>query len=160
MIKSLNSFALAAVALMPLSLGPRRFVESYEVQPASTSAALAVAAQFHDLLSRGDSAGAARWLASDAIVLESGDLETRAEYVAHHLGEDIAFAKAVPSTRAIVQSRRDGNVVWITATSVSKGRFGDRQIDSRGTELMILSQSGSKWLIRAIHWSSRRAPPT
>ena len=160
MLKSLNGFALAAVALVPLSVGATRFGESHKVQASSTSAALAVAAQFHDLLGRGDSAAAARLLAPDAIVLESGDVETRAQYVAHHLSEDIAFAKAVPSTRTIVQSRRDGNVVWITATSVSKGRFGDRQIDSRGTELMILSRSGSKWLIRAIHWSSRRAPPS
>ena len=160
MIKSLNAFALAAAALVPLSVGPSHLVESQEVRPSSTSAALGVAAQFHDLLGRGDSAAAARSLAPDAIVLESGAVETRAEYVAHHLAEDITFARAVPSTRTIVQSRRDGNVVWITATSVSKGRFGDRQIDSRGTELMILSRSGSKWLIRAIHWSSRRAPPS
>ena len=156
MLKSLNGFALAAVALVPLSLGLTRFAELHEVQPSSTSAALALAAQFHDLLGRGDSAGAARSLAPDAIVLESGDVETRAEYVAHHLGEDIAFARAVPSTRTIVQSRRDGNVVWITATSVSKGRFADRQIDSRGIELMVLSRSGGRWVIRAIHWSSRR----
>lgn len=160
MIKSRNTFALAAVALLPLSVGPSHLVESHQVQPSSTSAALAVAAQFHDLLGRGDSAAVARSLAPDAIVLESGDVETRAEYVAHHLGEDITFARAVPSTRTIVQSRREGNVVWITTTSVSKGRFGDRQIDSRGAELMIVSRSGSKWLIRAIHWSSRRAPPS
>jgi len=158
MIRSFNSLALAALALAPLLVGARTFVESSAIQPSSTAAALAAAARFHDLLEHGDSAGAARLLAPDAIVLESGELETRAEYIAHHLGADIEFARAVPSKRTIVETRRDGNVVWVVATSISKGRFGDRQIDSRGAELMVLSKSGAGWLIRTIHWSSRRAP--
>ena len=136
MIRSFNSLALAALALAPLLVGARTFVESSAIQPSSTAAALA----------------------PDAIVLESGELETRAEYIAHHLGADIEFARAVPSKRTIVETRRDGNVVWVVATSISKGRFGDRQIDSRGAELMVLSKSGAGWLIRTIHWSSRRAP--
>ncbi len=160
MIGSFNSFALAVLALLPLSTGAKKVVGSGAAQPASTAAASAAAAHFHDLLARGDSAGAGRLLAPDALILESGELETRAEYIAHHLGADIEFARAVPSKRTVVETRRVGNVVWIVATSISKGRFGDRQIDSRGAELFVLSKSGDGWLIRAIHWSSRRAPPS
>ena len=156
MIRTFGGLSLVLLAVVPLSTGAKAFSAS---DAAETSTAVATSARFHSLLARGDSAGAERLLAADAVVLESGDLETRAQYVAHHLGEDIEFAKVVPTTRTIVGSRRDGNVVWITATSASKGRFGERQIDSRGGELMILTRSGSRWLIRAIHWSSRRVQP-
>ena len=145
-----------ALVLVPLSLGAGQFAESSAGQPSSTAAALATAARFHDLLARGDSAGAALLLAPDAIILESGDLETRAEYVAHHLPEDIKFARSVATKRTVVNATRDGNVVWVTATSVSKGTFDGTPINSRGAELIVLSMTGRGWLIRAIHWSSRR----
>lgn len=157
MIRIVSGVTLTLLTAVPLSTDGRTFGGSDASQTPAIATAVGTAARFHELLGRGDSAGAERLLAPDAIVLESGDVETRSQYVAHHLGEDIEFARTVPSTRTIVGSRRDGNAVWITATSVSKGKFGDRQIDSRGAELMILTRSGSKWLIRAIHWSSHKA---
>jgi ketosteroid isomerase-like protein len=157
MITSYNRLTLTLLALIPVSMGAASLLESKDAQSSSTAAALKTAARFHELLARGDSAGAVRLLASDATILESGDRETRAEYVAHHLGADIEFAKAVATTRQVVDTQRRGDVVWVAATSVSKGRFHDRPIDSRGAELMVLSRSGQRWLIRAIHWSSRRA---
>ena len=122
----------------------------------ATAAAIATSTHFYDLLRRGDSAAAAQLLAPDAVVLESGDLETRAEYLAHHIGADIEFAKAVPSKRTIRQVVRQGNVIWLAATSTSNGQFENRPINSRGAELMVLSKSESGWRIRAIHWSSHR----
>ena len=121
-----------------------------------TAEAIATSTHFYDLLRRGDSATAAQLLAPDAVVLESGDLETRAEYLAHHIGADIEFAKAVPSRRSIRQSGRQGNVVWVSATSESSGRFVNRPINSIGAELMVLAKSASGWRIRAIHWSSHK----
>ena len=119
--------------------------------------AVAVATRFNDALSRGDSTTAARLLSSDAIVLESGERETRKQYLAGHLGEDIEFARSVVVTRTLADVHRQGDVVWVTTTSVAKGRFRDRDINSRGAELMVLSRAGPRWMIRAIHWSSRRA---
>lgn len=121
-----------------------------------TAEAIATSTHFYDLLRRGDSAAAARLLAPDAVVLESGDLETRAEYLAHHIAADIEFAKAVPSKRSIRQSVRQGNVVWVSATSESSGTFENRPVNSIGAELMVLAKSGSGWRIRAIHWSSHK----
>lgn len=121
-----------------------------------TAEAIATSTHFYDLLRRGDSAAAARLLAPDAVVLESGDLETRAEYLAHHIAADIEFAKAVASKRSIRQSVRQGNVVWVSATSESSGTFENRPVNSIGAELMVLAKSGSGWRIRAIHWSSHK----
>lgn len=126
---------------------------------ADSAAVVATVARFHALLGRGDSAAAEALLAPDLTVLESGDVESRSEYLAHHLGADMAFAKAVASERKLVGFARDGSVAWTTSTSVSRGQFRDRKIDSRGAELIVLTRSGSGWIIRSIHWSSRRNAP-
>ena len=159
MIASFKVLLLTVFALIPVSTGAGSFVESSGARDAPIAAALKTAASFHQFLGRGDSANAVRLLACGATILESGELETRSEYVAHHLGEDIGFAKAVTATRSVVDAQRQGDVVWVVATSIAKGRFHDRQIDSRGAELMVLTRSGQRWLIRAIHWSSRRSAP-
>lgn len=121
-----------------------------------SAAAVEIVHRFHTLLASGDSAAAVQLLAPDLVVLESGGVETRAEYLGHHLGADMRFAKAVPSERRVVAFHQEGDVVWVTATSTSRSEFRDRKIDSRGAELVVLTRSGSGWLIRAVHWSSRR----
>lgn len=124
-----------------------------------SAAAVATVERFHTLLASGDSAAAVQLLAPDLVVLESGGVETRAEFLAHHLGIDMQFAKAVASDRRVVAFHQEGDVAWTTATSTSRGEFHGRKIDSRGAELMVLTRSGRGWLIRAIHWSSRRNSP-
>ena len=121
-----------------------------------TAEAVAASNHFYNLLARGDSAGAAGLLAADAVILESGGMETRSEYLAHHIGADIEFAKAVPSKRTIRQIVREGDVVWLTATTASRGKFENRRLDLSGAELMVLTRSKSGWQIRAIHWSSHK----
>lgn len=115
---------------------------------------VAVVEGFHRALARGDGSAAMALLAPDATVLESGDSQTRAEYERHHLREDIEFAKAVPSTRSSPEVRKEGPCAWTTATSETAGSFGGRAIPSKGTELMVLTQTPAGWRIRAIHWSS------
>lgn len=129
--------------------------------PAVDSAAVAqVVSDYHHALSSGDSARALQLLAPDAIILESGGMETRAEYRSHHLGGDIAFAKAVPSTRSPVRVSVVGNVAWTYSTSTTVGTFNGRAINSAGAESMVLAREPDGWRIRAIHWSSRtRRPP-
>ncbi len=121
-----------------------------------STAILAVVEGFHAALASGDSGGALAYLAPDAVVLESGDLETRAEYEAHHLGADMAFTQAVPSTRVTTQVFQDGSAAWVASISTSKGTYRGREISSQGAELIVLSRNGTGWRIRAIHWSSRR----
>lgn len=119
-------------------------------------AVVAVVARFHDALAKGDSAAVQALLAPDLTVLESGGVESRAEYFAHHLAADMEFAKAVSSPRTLVSYTRDGNTAWLVSTSSAKGSFRGRDVNSVGAELMILTRSGPGWQIRAIHWSSRR----
>lgn len=112
-------------------------------------------AAFHDALRRGDGPAAMKLLAADAIILESGEMETRAEYESHHLAADMEFAKAIPGTRSKVRAQVEGRTAWLTSTSRVKGSFRERPIDSIGAELMVLTQTLEGWRIRAIHWSSQ-----
>lgn len=114
--------------------------------------------QFHAALSAGDSAAALAMLAEDVMIQESGGVETRNEYRSHHLPGDIAFARAIRSERTLRQLRVKGDVAWVSSTSTTRGTYRERPIDSLGAELMVLTRSGDRWLISAIHWSSRRRP--
>lgn len=126
-----------------------------ETSPAGAGEIASTVAEFHDALRNGDGAAALKLLASDAIILEGGAIETRAEYESHHLAADMAFAKAVPGTRSNVQVQIDGNTAW-TSASRTEGMFKERPINSRGAELMVLTKTPEGWRIRAIHWSSQK----
>jgi ketosteroid isomerase-like protein len=110
---------------------------------------------FHAALAAGDSAAVVRLLAPDALILEAGGLETRAQYREHHLPGDLAYAKAVPSERARPTIVVSGDVAWVVGTSRTTGTYRERPVNSTGAELMVLSRGPSGWVIRAVHWSSR-----
>lgn len=127
------------------------------------SAAVAeVVREFGRRIAAGDSAGAAALLASDAIVIESGGVESREGYISHHLPEDIAFRKAVPAADVTFGITVHGDVAWAYSTNISRGQFESRAVNSAGAELMVLSRRKKSkgrvpgWEIRAVHWSSRR----
>lgn len=110
-------------------------------------------------LRAGDSTAVLALLATDAIILESGGIETRDEYRSHHLAGDIASSRAVPSENSAVSVRVRGDVAWAWSTSTTQGEFRGRQVNSSGAELMVLTRTPSGWKISAIHWSSRTRRP-
>jgi ketosteroid isomerase-like protein len=140
---------LLGLALLPL------LTSAALAQSSDSSAVVAAVTGYHTALATGDSAAALRLLAPDAIILESGGQETLTEYRSHHLPGDIRFAMAVPSQRGSITVRVDGDVAWATSTSVTQGKMGEREINSAGVELMVLTKTPGGWVIRAIHWSSR-----
>ncbi len=111
---------------------------------------------FHHAIVQGDRAAALGLLAKGAAILESGELQTRAEYEREHLGEDIAFARATTIARSSLTIQREANVAWTIAGSKTTGTFKGRKIDSVGVELMVLTKEESGWRIQAIHWSNRK----
>jgi ketosteroid isomerase-like protein len=143
--------ALLATAATPLAA---------QTRTRDSAAVAAVVERFHGALAAGDSTGALALLAADAVILESGGVETRSEYRAHHLGSDIQFARAIRSQRGPVRVRVKGDVAWTTSTSVTEGQFRERAINSAGAELMVLTRTPRGWRISAIHWSSRNRRPS
>lgn len=116
---------------------------------------VATVARMHDALARGDSAAALALLTDDVVVLESGGVESRAEYRGHHLPADIEFARAIKSDRKVNSVTVVGDAAWVSSTSTTQGEFRGRAINSVGAELMVLRRTPSGWRIAAIHWSSR-----
>jgi ketosteroid isomerase-like protein len=128
-------------------------------QPSAAGQIIAVVSEFHAALATSDSATALWLLDPDAIVLESGDVETRDEYRANHLAADIEFARAVPGKRTVLSVTVVGDAGWIASKSDNVGRTGTRSINSVGAELMVLRKRDTGWKIAAIHWSSRTKKP-
>jgi ketosteroid isomerase-like protein len=118
-----------------------------------------IVSRFHAALEAGDTVTVRTLIAPDLQVLEGGQVESRAQYFAHHLAADIEFARAVRSERTVVSYAREQNVAWLVSASTASGNFKGRDINSIGAELMILSRTPGGWKIRAIHWSSARRPP-
>lgn len=118
------------------------------------AAAQAVVRSFHDALRRGDARAAQALLAADAVILESGHMESREQYLQHHLGADIEFAKAVPATVTRSDATVSGNTAWVRAVTSSQGTFRNRRVKLSGAELVVLTRTPGGWEIRAVHWSS------
>lgn len=126
--------------------------------PAGARAAGSVVEAFHAALDRGDTKAAAALLTDDALIYESGGVERgKAEYAAHHLAADAAFAKAMTRVVNRRAGRADGNTAWIASESTTKGSFKDKPINSVSTETMILRRDRSGWRIAHVHWSSANA---
>ena len=129
---------------------------------ASDSAdAVAVVVAFHEALARGDSTAALRILAPDVVILEAGGVETLADYRSHHLPGDIAYARALPGVHTLKSVVVSGDAAWVTSTSITEGQFNGRAVNSAGAELIVLARAkaDARWMIRAVHWSSRRRTP-
>jgi ketosteroid isomerase-like protein len=115
----------------------------------------ALVSRFHRALEAGDSATVVALLADNATIMEGGAVETVADYRAHHLSADIAFAVATQATRSAQQVTVRGDLAYSTARTVTTGTFRNRAVNTAGAELMVASRTGNGWRISAIHWSSR-----
>ena len=146
----------ASVVARDLGAGPVRPIASTHRPPLASDSADALAAltKFHAALAAGDTAAALLVLAPDVTILEGGEIQSRAEYAAHHLMADIEYARAVHSvytpTHVVVQ----GDVAWIASTSASEGTMRGRTVNSVGAELAVLSHGTAGWQLRSVHWSS------
>jgi ketosteroid isomerase-like protein len=146
--------AIAAVLVLFCGTAPA-YGQQAHASAGDSAAVVHVIHLFHTALATGDSATVLRLLHDEAVILETGDIETKQEYRSHHLPSDIAFARAVPRETGAVRVSVHGDVAWASSTSVARGRYRDRDVNSQSAELVVLQRSGDGWVISAIHWSSR-----
>ena len=149
----MRRFAFSLVLLIALALAGEAGAQSSTTDSADVAG---LVRRFHGALASADSATALALLAPDAVILESGDVESFAEYRAHHLAADIEFARSVDEQRTTVRVAVRGDMAWAAGTSSAKGQFRGRPVNSSGAELMVLVRTPAGWRIAAIHWSSRR----
>jgi len=165
----MRTFALLFLATLCLSSAAVTVVAHEPAGPVSTGAetldeaahpAAGVVDAFHAALKRGETGTALSLLAQDALVFEAGGAErSKTEYAASHLAADAAFSAAVTTIVTRRLGRSAGILAWIATESKTTGRYRDREVDSVGTETMILRRDRAGWHIVHIHWSSARATP-
>jgi ketosteroid isomerase-like protein len=156
MKRILNRYAIAFLASASLIL--MAGISRGEPAATDTAAITSAAGDFHKALSDGKPDQVMALLAPDALIIEGGTVQTRNEYQSEHLAEDIAFARAVPSTQRSIVVRQEGNVAWVTSTFSVTGSFEDKPVDSLAAETMVLTKTPAGWRIRTIHWWSHKAP--
>lgn len=159
----MRRLTIAATALLICALPAAAEPRPPASVPSGLSPAAAQAAQvvdgFHAALARGDTQGALSVLSDEVLIFESGAVErSKAEYAAHHLAADAAFAQAVPSRRLKRAGRVEGPLAWITSEGRTTGAWKGKPVDRVTTETMVLRRQGSGWVIVHIHWSSGAAP--
>jgi ketosteroid isomerase-like protein len=124
--------------------------------PADTDEIATVLESFYGAMKTGDTTAAMRVIAPDALFLEGGRLETREEYEKNHLPADIEFEKQVTGKRSPLRITTQGDTAWVIATTEYEGSFNDSPVHFISAQLMVLTRESGQWLIRSIHWSSRR----
>lgn len=153
-------FVVALLLVSALDLLSAARLRAEDEPAAPDSAAITATVQgFAEALQKGDAAAAMALLAADALILESGSKQTRAEYEEKHLHEDMAMLKAVPMTRSDLVIKQEGSAAWATSLYRINGAFEGKEINSQGAELTVLTRSGGAWKIRAIHWSNHSLKP-
>lgn len=120
-----------------------------------SAAVVEVIEGFHETLAARDSAAVDAMLLPDAVILESGGLETKEEYFGHHFGADAAFLENMDREIERRQVRIEEGTAWVSTTSRLSGTYNGESLDIDSAELMVLREMPEGWRIAAIHWSSR-----
>jgi ketosteroid isomerase-like protein len=123
----------------------------------AAEAASRTADRFYTALTAGDRAVVESLLLPDAVVLEGGKAEARAEYLGHHFGSDIAFLASVEREPLTRKTDVAGDAAWVASTSRVSGAYEGRTLDLDSAELLVLRHDAAApdgWRIAAVHWSS------
>ena len=114
----------------------------------------AVVDAFYGAITVGDAGAVMRLIAPDAAFVESGKIETRAEYEANHLPADIEFERSVKAVRGPMRVTFDGrDTAWV----ISRAEYDEGNPEKYiNTQLMVLTRDTGDWRIRTISWSSNQ----
>lgn len=147
---TIRRFSFLSVLLIPV------FACAPAAGPDAEAAVTAVLDTFYGAMKKGDTSTAMSVIAPDAVFLESGRLETRAEYETNHLPADIAFEKQVTGQRGPLRITVQDDTAWVIAITVFEGTFDGAPVNFESAQLAVLTRETGDWRIRSIHWSSRR----
>jgi ketosteroid isomerase-like protein len=120
------------------------------------AAVTATVEAFYGGMKKGDAAAVMRTVAPDAVFLEGGKQETRAEYESGHLPADMEFEKALDGKRGPLTVTVNGDTAWVTGMADYVGTFQGKPVNFESAQLMVLTRTGGRWLIRSVHWSAHR----
>lgn len=144
---------IAATAVLLAGTGTS--LQAQDTAAGAEAAVRSAVESYGRALASGDSLAALALLHEDVVIYEGGHAETREQYRSGHLRSDIAFASAVKRTVIRHDVLITGDAALYTSEYTAAGRFRNRDIESHGTETMMLLRTADGWKIRHIHWSAR-----
>src|SRR5205814_461462 len=106
----------------------------------------------------GDRTGVLALLAADVTISEAGHTQTRDEYAAGHLAEDIAFLKTAQITPLSIASMPMGQTAMVGTESEIHANGKGVSTALRSRELLSLKREGTVWKIASIRWQSEPLP--
>lgn len=161
-MKMIASIAAAALATQPLVAHPssdhRSAAPTLTAQSADEAAVRSVLSQYKAAMERLDATGTERLFAADAAIFETGGVEGNyANYLAHHLGPELAAFKSFAFSNYKADVRFEGPVALATETynyriETKKGEVAER----RGVATSVLKKFGGEWKILSTHNSARK----
>lgn len=143
------SLAAPAPAYAQKREGDRRAVE-------------AVLGQYKQAIERLDASGTEALFAADAAIFETGGSEGNyANYLAHHLGPELAHFKSFRFSNYKVTVRFEGRVALATETYGYRIEPKEGDVVERvGVATSVLKRIGGRWTIISMHNSARRPRPS
>ncbi len=132
--------------------------EQGQAMPAMTAGAVpqaeATAKALHAALQSGGRDAVLDLLAPGVRITEGGHTQTRDEYAAGHLGDDIAFLQSARVTLGAMRSGMQGDLAMVQSDSNIKANSKGKAINIDSHETLTLQRQGDKWTITAIEWRS------
>lgn len=140
---------------------PGRATASLAENP-DAAAVRAVLAQYHSALERLDATGTEKLFAPDSAIFETGGREgTYANYLAHHLGPELAEFKSFTFSDYKVDVRLEGPLALATESYKYRIETKDGTVAERlGVSTSVLKKMGGEWKILVSHNSGRKPKGT
>ena len=161
-MKMIIALAVAALATQPLAAHPpgehSPVAPAQIVQNTDEAAVRSVLADYKAAIERLDATGTERLFATDSVIFETGGVEgSYANYLAHHLGPELAAFKIFGFSDYTVDVRFEGPVALATETynyriETKTGEIAER----RGVATSVLKKIGGEWKILSMHNSARK----
>jgi len=110
---------------------------------------------FHTALRTNKPDSAMALLGREAVIFEQGFISSSPkEYQQTALADAVSFATQTERTVIRRESWQDGDMAWVTSSTMTRGVFQGRRLNLEGAETMILRKDGDGWKISHIHWSA------
>ncbi|MGE3693567.1 MAG: nuclear transport factor 2 family protein [Novosphingobium sp.] len=162
---------IALIFLVALTASPGLAIANPEHHPAAASAPAehpqaaavrAVLLSYRTAIERLDASGTETLFAADSAIFETGGSEgTYANYLAHHLGPELAEFKSFTFSDYKVDVRFEGSLALTTETYSYRIETKDGTIAQRiGVTTSVLKQIDGQWRILVSHNSGRKPKGT
>lgn len=140
-----------------VSASPREATISFDGLAANAVPdAETTAKAFHAALEKGDRAAVLALLSPEVAISEGGHTQTRDQYAASHLDEDIAFLKYAKIKPVFLGSMAMGEAAMVGSRSEVRARHKGKPIVTTSNEMLDLKKTPEGWRITRIQWTSER----